>query len=187
MVNSIEAGFAGHPGSYNIGFAPAPPQFATPAPVNFGAPTYSGPLPVGPLSVNTYATTSHHTYSTASPVPVVKYHTGFNPFTAYAAGPSFTKFSAPSGHVSTVYGGPLPYESYGGWNAPTVGVNFAAPVAAGSGWNPSPRTVVKFGRPITTTTTTYSTGVGALAAPAQTYGIPPQSYAATPFAGPVGW
>ncbi|XP_075163799.1 uncharacterized protein LOC142236838 [Haematobia irritans] len=188
-LHTIHGGYVGHPVGYSLGYAAHSFPFATPAPVNYAPSTYTAPLT--PLSVNTYATTSHHTYTSAAPGPVLKYHE-VNPFKTYSLGPSITKFSAiPSAHnfVPTFNSGPLSYElsvpseSFDGWNsAPVTTVKFAAPVAAVSGGFDAPRTVVKFGRPITTTTTTYSTGgvAAGVAAP------PPQAYA-VPFSGPVGW
>ncbi|XP_059224930.1 uncharacterized protein LOC131997688 [Stomoxys calcitrans] len=193
VIHLGQAGFAGHQLGYSLGFGAPPAPFATPAPIDFGTTAYAGPLPAAPLSVNTYATTSHHTYTSATPGPVVKYHAFGNPIRAYALGPSIAKF----GHLPSAYsfepaayggGGPVSYEfsqpseSYGGWSTPAAAaVNFAAPVAA-VGRFEAPRTVVKFGRPITTTTTTYATGgvgVGGAVPALQAY--------ATPFAGPVGW
>ncbi|XP_073842200.1 uncharacterized protein [Musca autumnalis] len=194
LLSLVEAGLVGHPVGYSVGYAPSAHAYAAPPPA-----TFSAPLPVAPINVNTYSTTSHHTYSTAAPAPVVKVHSGFTPYRAYTFGPSYTKYAAPA-HIPAAYSGPLPYEfsgphdDFNGWTGPNVAVNFAAPAPvaavpgnAGGVWS-APRTVVKFGRPITTTTTTYTTagaiaGVGGVPAPQ-----PHQVYGATPFAaGPVGW
>ncbi|XP_061394213.1 uncharacterized protein LOC133329766, partial [Musca vetustissima] len=191
LFGVCQAGLVGHPVGYSVGYAPSAHAFAAPPPVG----QFAAPLPVAPINVNTYSTTSHHTYSTAAPAPVVKVHSGYTPFRTYSVGPSYTKY-ATSGHIPGPYSGPLPYEfsaphdAFNGWSGPSVGVNFAAPVAAvgNGGWD-APRTVVKFGRPITTTTTTYAT-TGAIAGPvgvaAPAALAPSQVYAATPFAGPIG-
>ncbi|TMW46192.1 hypothetical protein DOY81_008728 [Sarcophaga bullata] len=139
----VQGGYLGSQLAYSGGFPPQVPFVADNYLPAYGAPhPYAAPSPVAPYG-------APHSFGVGySSPPVVKFRS-FGPFTTYASVRSHHKFAFPA-----------PVPSF--YNAPHPGVSYAAPPAVYNDY-PSGNAVVKFGPPITTTTTTYSTTAHAAA------------------------